>query len=331
MVCHLLAWAVASRKGPFPGINHSRLPLPSPRPHQIGILPSLEILPFFEETFQAASRICLAARSSYGSIARDMLTGALDGGVLPWEIFASDVLARPGQRTEWGIPLFAHACPTELVLRAPVHRALYPPKDAVARKLPVRMVIGVESRNSLTKKQLHEWLADPGRIPKPEIVFRFLPMELMLQAMAAEAIDGFIAPSPWGLIAAEKQLGILDACFKPGKFGQQLVVVCRKGQPIAGLPAPGDLAAQLANARSHLSNTDRFENAAARMAESGKPVIHAAALANAARLHASSASARDVVPDVKQLTGELRRLESFAVLPPQIAPTEPTAMLLLSP
>jgi hypothetical protein len=98
--------------------------VPSVFLHQIGILPSLEIVPFFEEKFQEASHFGFVARSSYGSIARDMLTGTLDGGDLPWEIFTSDVLALPGQRTQWNVPFFPHACATELVLRAPIHKRL---------------------------------------------------------------------------------------------------------------------------------------------------------------------------------------------------------------
>ena len=176
--------------------------MPSVFSNQIGILPSLEIVPFFEEGVQKSSNIDFLARSSYGSIARDMLTGSLDGGVLPWEIFISDVFALPGQRTQWDAPFFPHACATELVLRIPVHKILS--AKGTTKKLPSRLVIGVESRNSLTKVQMLEWLRGLGKFPKPEVVFNFLPMDLMLQAMAADAIDGFIAASPWGLIAEEK-------------------------------------------------------------------------------------------------------------------------------
>ena len=301
--------------------------MPSVFLHQIGILPSLEIVPFFEEEFQTASNIGFVARSSYGSIARDMLTGTLDGGVLPWEIFTSDVLALPGQRAQWNVPFFPHACATELALRPPIHKSLS--TKGGTRKLPARLVIGVESRNSLTKDQVREWLCGLGKSAPPEIVFKFLPMDLMLQAMAADAIDGFIAPSPWGLIAEEKNLGILDRRFKPGTFAQQIVVVCRKSQPIAGLPAMRELADALTRARARLADPVPFEKAAYRMSLSGKPVIQVESLSHAARHHASPEPANDVLSDVAKLTHELQRLESFAALPPQIAPTGQTAMLLL--
>lgn len=309
--------------------KNPHIEVPSTFPHHIGILPSLELLPFFEERLQAETDVGFVARSSYGSIARDMLTGALDGGILPWEIFASDVLALPGQRAQWIAPIFPHACPTELVLQAAIHRAFHPPKGATNRKPPSRLVIGVESRNSLTKNQLREWLGGIVKSPDLKPVFKSLPMDLMLQAMAADAIDGFIAPSPWGWIAEERQLGIVDQRFTPGTFAQQLVMACRKNLTTAFSPLLRDLAARLASARSKIADPVPFENAANRMALCGKPVIHVEALAAASRKHASAQPAQDLVSNVETLTRELQRLESFSALPPQIAPTAQTALLLL--
>jgi hypothetical protein len=327
LVWHLLAAGLLQRRISSAIANHLRIAVPSVSLHKIGILPSLEVVPFFEEEFLAASNIGFVARSSYGSIARDMLTGILDGGVLPWEIFTSDVLALPGQRTQWDVPFFPHACATELALRTPVHKSLC--SKSAARKSPSRLVIGVESRNSLTRAQWREWLRGLGKSPQPEVEFKFLPMDLMLQAMAADAIDGFIAPSPWGLIAEEKQLGILDSRFKPGAFAQQIVIANRKSQPLAGLATMRELAGALTRARSRLADPGAFEKAACRMSLSGKPVIQAESLSHAVRHHASSEPANDELSDVAKLTRELLRLESFAALPPQIAPTEQTAMLLL--
>lgn len=327
MVWLLLAAELASGRKSSARTNHTCAALPSVSNSQIGFLPSLEIVPFFEEGFQAVSDLTFVARSSYGSVARDMLTGSLDGGVLPWEIFISDVLALPGQRTEWSVPFFPHACSTELVLRTPVHKSLN--TKGAAKKSPGRLVIGVESSNSLTKGQMLEWLRGLGKSPQPEVVFNFLPMDLMLQAMAAEAIDGFIAPSPWGLIAGENNLGILDRRFRPGTFAQQLVFVCRKGRPPAGLQTMRQLTEALTDARTRLADPAQFENAARRMSLSGKPVIRIESLAHAMRHHMPLEPVHDAPADVEKLTRELLRLESFAALPPQIAPNGQTASLLL--
>lgn len=300
-------------------------------PHQIGILPSLEILPFYEEGFQSVAGTSFVPRSSYGGIARDMLTGTLGGGILPWEIFTADVLALPGQRTLWRTPLFPHACPTELALQPTIHRGLHPAKSSSPRKLPSRLVIGVESRNSLTKNQLHEWLAGLGSIPRPEVIFKFLPIDLMPQAMAADAIDGFIAAAPWGLIAEEMQLGVLDRNFKSGKFAQQLVIACRKTEPASGFAVMQDVLGELKTARTRLADPAGFRNAAARMAQAGKPVIGLESLEHAARHHASRMTPHDILPDLAKLTRELHHLESLSILPPQIAAGDQTAKLLLPP
>ena len=258
-----------------------------------------------------------------------MLTGVLDGGILPWEIFTTDLLARPGQRTNWNILTFIHACPTELVLNPSVHRALHPSKSSTKRKPPSHLNIGVESRNSLTKNQVHEWLAGLPASPKLKITFKFLPIDLMPQAMAADAIDGFIAATPWGMVAEEKQLGILDHSFKPGTFAQKVVIACRRSEPARGLPAMTNRVREIQDARAHLADTARFRKAAEMLTLAGNPVIPVESLARAAHKHASTDAPRDLLPDLAILSEELRRLESFSILPAEIAANEQTARLLL--
>lgn len=297
--------------------------------HQIGILPSLEVLPFFEQELQAKADTAFVPRSSYGGIAREMLTGVLDGGILPWEIFTTDVLARPGQRTNWSIPAFIHACPTELVLQPSVHRALHQSKSSAKSKLPGRLIIGVESRNSLTKNQVHEWLAGLLKSPQPKITFKFLPIDLMPQAMAADAIDGFIAATPWGIVAEEKQLGILDRTFIPGTFAQKVVIACRRSDPARGLPAMTNRVEEIQAARARLANTASFLKAVEKLTLGGSPVISVDSLTHAALQHASTDAPCDLIPDLPILFEELRRLETFSVLPVEIAANEQTAQLLL--
>jgi hypothetical protein len=97
---------------------------------QMGVFPSLEVLPVFVDL--PPDGLCYPfvpkAFSCYGEISRNLLTRQLAGGILPWEIFVTDILSLPGQRNRWHVPMFLHACPTELVLREPVYRALYPAK-----------------------------------------------------------------------------------------------------------------------------------------------------------------------------------------------------------
>ena len=199
----------------------------------LGILPSLEVLPFFASD-SPQSTACrdfsfrLKAFSSYGEISRSLLTRKIMGGIIPWEIFIADVLARPGQRTSWKIPLFLHACPTELVLREPVYKAFYPSQGGAPAKLPQRLTVGIESQNSLTKGQSREWLNHWKNGGATELAFKMLPMDMMIHALKAEALDAIIAPSPWGIHAESTGLGKRDPRFSPGKFAQRLVVVCHR-------------------------------------------------------------------------------------------------------
>ena len=147
--------------------------------------------------------------------------------------------------------------------------------------------------------------------------------------MAADAIDGFIAAAPWGMVAEEKLLGILDHSFKPGTFAQKVVIACRKSERARGLPAMTNRLQEIQDARARLANPASFRKAAERLTLGGNPVISVESLAHAALKYAPTDAPHDLVPDLSILSEELRRLEAFSVLPAEIAANEQTARLLL--
>lgn len=300
----------------------------------LGMVPSLEVLPFFARNEKCGSGDGGLAfqpnlYSSYGEIGRQLLTKRLKGGIIPWEIFVSDILSLPGQRNHWHVPIFLNACPTELVLREPVYRAFHPPKGAGCSKVPAHLTLGVESQSSLTKFQFREWLARWPSTASTKLSFKMLPMDLMVQALEAEVIDAIIAPSPWGLQIESQGIGKMDLSFSPGKFSQRLAVVCHKdfldshGGFIKKFPE------WIAAARGHLKDPAKFGYAAGRMAQNGKSVISEELMRRAGRLHAFSTLTHDIVPDAHTLATELARLAEFSVLPAQVGQGEQTARLLL--
>lgn len=300
----------------------------------LGILPSLEVLPLFARDdlgrrAEGAFPFQLKAFASYGEISRDMLTRKLQGGIIPWEIFVSDVLSLPGQRADWKVMMFVHACPTELVLRESIHRSFYPPQPTTKAKLPARLTIGVESQNSLTKAQSREWLAHWKDSLSIELSFRMLPMDLMIHALEAEALDAIIAPSPWGFHAEASGLGKRDPRFTPGKFSQKLVMVCHKDvldqQPSLALST----CELISSGRTRLRTQAEFTAAIERLLKCGKPSVRHGMLEQAATEHSFTSLHLDCVPDIPKLVSELLLLDDFAVLPAQVAPNEQTARLLL--
>ena len=295
-----------------------------------GILPSLEVLPFFADDPGADAPVpfSLRAHSSYGEIIRNMLTRELAGGIIPWEIFVADVLALPGQRAAWKVPLFLHACPTELVLREPVFRAFYPAHPAKP-KLPPRLTVGVEGQNSLTKSQSRAWLGHWKNGSAVGLTFKMLPMDLMIQALKAEIIDAIIAPSPWGIHAESAGLGRRDPRFSPGTFAQRLVMVCHREFLDSVPDFSTRISAGISAARTRLRDDRGFDQAISRMLKCGKPNVRAGLLERAAAIHAFDTLDRDVVPDLAKLVAELMSLEEACVLPAQVSAGEQTARLLL--
>jgi hypothetical protein len=308
--------------------------MPQTSADYLGILPSLEVLPFFADEFQCRLAgkdfpFHLKTFSSYGEISRSLLTRKLMGGIIPWEIFIADILALPGQRACWKIPIFLQACPTELVLREPIYKAFYSPQGAAPAKLPQKLSIGIESQHSLTKVQLREWLANWKGTHSTTLSFTMLPMETRMEALQNGSVDAIIARSPWGIHAESSGLGRRDSRFNSSKYNQRLVLVCHREFLEANPHLSQKLSHGIALARTQLKSSTAFSKAIACMTDLGKPFIRARMLEKAADLHSFSSLDDDIIPDIKQLVSELMLLGDLSILPSQVAASEQTARLLL--
>jgi len=300
----------------------------------LGILPSLEVLPFFADEIQCGLAgvdfpFQLKPYSSYGEIARGLLTRKLMGGVIPWEIFIADVLALPGQRACWKVPIFLQACPTELVLRDSIYKAFYPPHSAAHAKPPQHLSIGIENQHSLTKVQLREWLGHWENGHSTKITFTMLPMETRIQAFRAGSLDAIIARSPWGILAESTGLGKRDPRFSPSKYNQRLVLVCHREFLEENPQMSQGLARGISRARTQLKDPAIFSKAIESMGLCGKPILRAEMLEKAADLHSFASLDNDIIPDVGTLVAELMMLDDLSILPSQVAASEQTARLLL--
>jgi len=308
--------------------------MPHSLANSLGILPSLEVLPFFADEFNSGRQggdfpMLLKPHSSYGEIARGLLTRKLTGGIIPWEIFIADILALPGQRACWKIPLFLQACPTELVLREPIYRAFYPSHSALKAKPPQHLRIGIENQHSLTKVQLLEWLGNWENGHTTKITFTMLPMETRIQAFQAGSLDAIIARSPWGIHAESTGLGKCDLRFSPSKYNQRLVLVCHREFIEENPHISQELARSVTRARTQLKDPATFSKAIESMAHCGKPTLRAEMLEKAADLHSFASLDNDMIPDVRTLVAELMKLDDLAILPSQVTASEQTARLLI--
>ncbi len=303
--------------------------------NHLGLLPSLEVLPLFAEAGGESggswdSVFQMKVHSSYGEIARHLLTRKLAAGVIPWEIFVTDVFALPGQRNQWTVSLLMNACPTELILRPSVHRLFYPAQPEGRVKLPARLIVGVQNQNSLTKAQFQEWLSHWSGSADVEVVYKMLPMNLRIHALEAETVHATIAPSPWGMYAESIGIGVCDPRFTPGRFAQQVAVVCRKdffeSRPGVADRLPGLMLA----ARESLKQRTGMARAVGKMASIGKLELGLDLFEKAADFHGFDSLPPAIVPDVRQLTLAFARLAEQSILPAQVAAGEQMARLLAS-
>jgi hypothetical protein len=301
----------------------------------LGVLPSLDVLPLFARNTENGlvtwgSFFQIRSHSSYGEIARQLLTRKLAAGVLPWEIFVADVLSLPGQRNQWTVSLFMDACPTELILRHSVHRTFYPVNSVSRPKLPSRLVVGIQNHHSLTRLQFQEWLSQWKGHAKIEVIYKVLPMGIRIQALEAEAVDVTIAPSPWGRYAESMDIGTCDVWFSPGRFTQEVALVCRKDFLENHQDTAKQFPQMMASAMHSLKQPGEMAKAVRRMGGVGKPMLERELFENAATFHGYDSIPPAVAPDTRRLTLALKRLDELGILPAQVAAGEQTARLLAS-
>ncbi len=300
-------------------------------PDLLGYVPSLEALPLFGGTDDVLGDVghplLPRAYSSYGNIARDLLTGTLSAGVLPLEIFIADLLALPSQQGQWTIPVFLHPCPMELVLGPQMTG--FSSGGSRAGKLPKQMTVGVESRNSLAQMQVRAWAGGLPGGAGIRLEFKMLPMDLMAQALGSEAVDGIIAPTPWGLDAEIRRIGRLERGFQSGRFVQDLVMV-QSRESVGDATTVRRLAGRLGDSRRSFQMHDELLAAASRMARHGRPVISGDLLEHAIREHGSFFDEpEECAPDASRLIRALENLAACSAMPAAITSPEETANSLL--
>lgn len=262
---------------------------------EIGFVPSLEVLPFLQwaSTHGVRAKAC----PGYGNVHRGLLTGELDGGLVPLELAVTDLILLPGQQSVWRIPLVLKACPMELVLSHSAHKKIDPRRGRRPGEEPVSLAFGVEAHHSFTRHQILAWHQKLAMKHLEPPTFKVLPMNLMLTGLEKGEIDGILAPAPWGMQAENEGFGKIDRQFTTGEFSQHLVLVCsermmeRKGAHFA-------LAAEeLRRLRDLFALEEGLEQIVKRMGELGQPRLDFEVACKAARRYSLDGHPDEFVPD----------------------------------
>lgn len=268
-----------------------------------GFVPSLEVLPFL--AWAPRDRLRLKAFPGYGDVVRGLLTGELEAGLVPWELLVTDLLLKPGQRDEWRVPAVLRACPMELVLSHSAMKRVEPSRRRPSQAGSVKLVFGIEARNSFTRHQIMAWQQGKGLPHLATPAFKTLPMNLMLKGLRADVVDGVLAPAPWGMQAERDGVGRIDEGFDAGEFAQHLVLVCRRRMA----DEHGELLRCLPEriGASGVTDGDRagFLEVAREMADFGSPRLDPGLLWEAAQRYPAAPGSREFVPGLEWLAEEL--------------------------
>jgi hypothetical protein len=241
---------------------------------------------------------------------RGLLTGALEVGLIPWELFVSDLLSRPGQTRVWRIPAVMKACPMELALSQSARKRVYPMKRKARSTAPVELVFGVEGRHSFTKRQIIAWIESLNSKHMGLPSFKVLPMKLMIKALKMGEVDGVLAPSPWGLQAEIEGVGRIEPSFEEGELGQHLVLVCNAATAVGNPGLFADLAEELAAADVLGKCSTRFSKWSSALASLSASSLSDELFALAWKRYSAHMLPSEFVPDSSWFEHELRLLVS---------------------
>ena len=280
---------------------------------QLGFVPSLEAMPLVE-AMSGPGGWQMRPRPGCGNIIRGLLTNELQGGLVPLELFVTELLMQPGQVDGWAAVVAIQAMPVELAVGAPARKRIYPGKSHNAAAPSARLTVAVEAKRSLAKFQFRAWLSGFPAESGVKPMFRMLPLDLMLKGLEETAIDGMIAPTPWGMQAEALGVGKLDAGFAVGLHGQRVVLVCRREISTRCAEMFRKLPSRLARARARLQNDPAvFRAAVERMPMAGGPGL--ALFEKAAKRHPWPAESEDFIPHQDWLMAEMQNLAGIMRIP----------------
>ncbi|MFC7338869.1 ABC transporter substrate-binding protein [Haloferula chungangensis] len=290
-------------------------------PHfSAGFVPSLEVLPFLG--WATGRGVKPQSCPGYGNLVRSLLTGDLQMGLLPWELFVTELLSLPGQTRNWKVPVVLKACPMELALSRSAWKQVTASKRRARPAGSLQLSFGVEARHSFTKQQILSWIDGLKMSSMGAPVFKVLPMHLMIKALSLGEVDGVLAPSPWGLQAELDGVGKVDPDFNVGEHAQHLVLVCSEevSGPLRELP--GNLAAEIRAGRVLNSDSESFQWWSAKLAEGGSPGLSQELFELALRRYPIDQLPDEFGPDgqwFEEQLGSLVRRRSIAMEPASIA------------
>ena len=273
----------------------------------IGFVPTLEALPLVAE-LSSESDWRMEPCPSYGRVIRQMLAGQISTGLLPFEVFLIEILSRPALLDRWCVPMVLPAAPIELVMSQRMMKQIQQSHQHRATAPIHSMVIGIESRNSLTRHQFIAWQRAHPALEEAKPVFKMLPMELMQQAVIAESIDGFVVPTPWGIAAEAPSEGRLIGDFSSGKLAQQLVLCCHRNVVEAASETWDALPAKLAMRRRLLADPMERDAAIKIMHRLGRPHCDTDACARSGELNFLTMRKDEFIPNEEWLNKQIERL-----------------------
>lgn len=154
---------------------------------------------------QHGVRVTLSVEPSWANIADKLGYGLLDGAVMLPPLAIACAAGLRGRKTDLVVPMSLSANGNAVTLAMRRQAAFRAAGIAGIGKLRLAVVHAFSTQDIL----LRYWLAANGVDPEHDVDITVLPPAEMVGSLAADAIDGFCAGSPWGQVAEHAGLGFI--------------------------------------------------------------------------------------------------------------------------
>ncbi len=217
---------------------------------KIGLVRSLDALPLIQsEKFGSSlsSRLSVDQDKGAGSlwttvscqgysfIIHRMINGALQGGLVPFDVFAVHMLGSGQDYRRWALLGVHVKCSWEFLVSHQTHS--YLAKTNEVRKPALtngEMRIAMGGHHPIVRLRVERWMKKQQRDDLTP-TYHVLPVKLMPQAIMSGVMDAAAMPAPWGYAAQHEGVGMVEPTLEQNGWDLGMMLVVDR-QAVRDLP-----------------------------------------------------------------------------------------------
>jgi len=162
---------------------------------------------------------------AYSNIVHQLLNGTLQGGLVPFDLFAVNLLAQPQQYRRWAVLGVHVRCSWEFLAAHHAHRWLGKVSEGKRHASAMgEFRIAMAGCHPIVKRRIDRWMKKHHG-DDVQLSYHVLPVKLMRRAIESGAMDAVALPAPWGHAAQFDGLGMVEPTLEQNGWDLGMLLV----------------------------------------------------------------------------------------------------------